>query len=43
MFLVACYATTSRYVGLSVGWLVPLYFFGVFVLLEHTAPAQMPW
>ena len=34
--------STTRYVGPSVGWST-FYFFGVFVLFEHTAPAQMPW
>ena len=37
--------STPRYVSPSVGWLVgrsPFYFFGVFELFEHTAPAQMP-
>ena len=35
---------TPRFVGLSVGRLVgrsPFYFFSVFELLEHTAPAKM--
>ena len=38
---------TSRFVGLSVGWSVsrlvgqsPSYFFGVFELFEHWAPAK---
>ena len=43
--------STPRYVDPSVGRLVgwspfylsPFYFFGVFELFEHTAPAQMPW
>ena len=42
--------STPRYVGQlvgrPVGWLVgpsPFYFFGIFELFEHTAPAQMPW
>ena len=43
-FLVACHATLhpAMSVGRSVGRLVglfPFYFFGVFVLFEHTAPA----
>ena len=33
--------STPRYVGPSVGW-SPFYFFGVFELFEHMAPAQMP-
>ena len=46
-FLVACYATlhpamsVRRSVSRSVGW-SPFYFFCVFELFEHTAPAQMP-
>ena len=50
-FLVACYATlhpamlvcqlVGRLVGRSVGW-SPFYFFGVFELFGHTAPAQIP-
>ena len=42
-------ASTPRNVDPSVGWSVdrlvgwsPFYFFGVFELFEHTAPAQMP-
>ena len=50
LFLVACYATLhpAMSVRRSVGWSVgrsvgPLfYFFGVFELFKHTAPAQMP-
>ena len=41
-FLVACY--TTLHPAMSVGRLVglsPFYFFGVFELFEHTAPAQM--
>ena len=30
----------AQSVGLLVGW-SPFYFFGVFELFEHTAPAQM--
>ena len=46
-FLVACYATLHPALSVrrSVGWSVgrsPFYFFGVFELFEHTAPAQMP-
>ena len=33
--------SVARMVGRSDGW-SPFYFFGVFELFEHTAPAQMP-
>ena len=33
--------SVGRSVGWSVGW-SSFYFFGVFELFEHTAPAQMP-
>ena len=46
-FLVARYATLHPAVSVrrSVGWSVgrsPFYFFGVFELFKHTAPAQIP-
>ena len=47
---VAIYPSMTVHPAMSlcplVGWLVgrsPFYFFGVFELFEHTAPAQMPW
>ena len=41
VFLIACYATTPRFIGPSVRLFVRYYFFWVFAVFGLTAPAQM--